>query len=420
MASLQDVLMLQQKEMEQKLREEYVERDLGKSRFGNDLIKVIMGPRRSGKSFAAIHTLGKIGSFGYVNFDDERLTEIKNYDEVIDALKSIYNNPRYLLLDEIQNLDKWELFANRLQRQGYNLIVTGSNAHLLGKELATHLTGRHLPIILFPFSFTEVVGLEKTRLTQSETREKFLSYLKKGGYPEPLIKNVEHGDYISALFYSIIYKDIVKRFKIRAPQMVENLAKYLLSNISREFSFSTLAQVTQSKSSMTVEKYLKYLEEAFIFFRLDRFSFKVKGQITSGKKIYCFDNGFVSVLSFAPNIDLGKLYENEIAIELKKREMQRNERFYYWKNPQGEEVDFLLTEGNKVKQLIQVCYSLEDPKTKQREIRALLKAGNELKCSDLLIITDNYEAETQEEWFGIKAKVKYVPAYKWLLQNPQE
>src|SRR3989344_9202813 len=143
MQELKERIILQKREIEMRLKEKYVERsqDL---KLNNNLIKVIVGPRRAGKSFFAIHYLNKQGKFGYVNFDDEKLTEVENYDEIITVMNSIYENPKFILFDEIQNLPKWELFANRLQRQGYNLVITGSNSNLLSKELATHLTGRHL------------------------------------------------------------------------------------------------------------------------------------------------------------------------------------------------------------------------------------------------------------------------------------
>ena len=412
---IRDVLLVQKRELEARLSEKYVDRKIP-LKLDNNLVKVIIGPRRAGKSFAAMHALSATGNFGYVNFDDERLIGVKNYDEIVDAVNSVYNNPKYLLLDEVQNLDKWELFANRLQRQGYNLIVTGSNSKLLSKELGTHLTGRHLLTTILPFSFKEFLENEAKETTESEAHEKALTYLNNGGYPEPLVKKIDYREYLSTLLSSIIYKDIVKRFKIRQSQAIENLAKYLISNVAREFSYNTLCQVTQCKSSHTVQKYLGYLEETFLIFKLNRFSLKVKEQIASSKKIYCTDNGFICAVAFKPN-DIGKLLENSVAIELKKKELNNIVNIFYWKNQQGEEVDFLVMQGSNVSQLIQVCYSIEDPKTKQREIRALLKASEELKCSNLLIITDNYEAETQEEWFGIKGKIKYTPLYKWLKEQ---
>ena len=414
---IKDTLLLQKRELETKLKENYIDRVIDLKKIENNLIKVIIGPRRAGKSFFAINALSKLGNFGYANFDDEKLVEAKDYNEIVDTINSLYNNPKYLLFDEIQNLAKWELFVNRLQRQGYNLVITGSNSRLLSKELAAHLTGRHLLITIFPFSFKEFLEIKEKELTKSEIKTKLDSYISQGGYPEPLIKKLDNKEYLNTLFNSIIYKDIVKRFKIRSVQGIEDLAFYLISNIANEFSYNTLSKVTKCKSVHTVEKYLNYLEEAFIFFRLNRFSFKVREQLAFNKKIYCVDNGLISSKAFRLSADMGKLYENIVAIQLKKLEMNEIINFYYWKNPQQEEVDFVIKQGLKIKGLIQVCYDINDVKAKEREIRALLKASKELKCNNLLVITEDVEEETEVSWFGTKRKVKFIPLRKWLLED---
>ena len=412
---IKEIITLQKREIETKLKEKYIERNQD-LKLDNDLIKVIVGPRRAGKSFFAIHFLNKKGKFGYVNFDDEKLTEVENYDEIITAMNSIYDNPKFVLFDEIQNLPKWELFANRLQRQGYKLIITGSNSNLLSKELATHLTGRHLLTNIFPFSFKEYLKFENKELTNTETKEKLSKYLFNGGYPEILSKEVELKEYLSLLFNSILYKDIIKRYNIRNPKQIEDLATYLISNIANEYSYNSLAKIGKIKSSHTIEKYLGFLEESFILFSVSRFSYKVKEQLSSNKKIYCIDNGFIHAKSFKTSPDLGKLYENLVACKLKKDEVDGKLRFYYWKNQQQEEVDFVIKEGLKVKQLIQVCFNIKDLQTKNREIRAIIKAGKELKCNNLLIITEDTDKEEKVEWFGNKAVIKFIPLWKWLLE----
>lgn len=411
---IRDILLLQKRELEKRAAEKYVDRETAFKNVSS-LIRVILGPRRSGKSFFAVHSLNNMGNFGYVNFDDEKLAEIKNYDEIVDAVNSLYKNPKYILFDEIQNLGSWELFVNRLQRQGYNLVITGSNSKLLSRELSTHLTGRHMPITIFPFSFKEFVKAADKELTQSEIKDKLSDYLICGGYPEPLLKNLDYKDYLSTLLSSIIYKDIVKRFKIRLPAVIEDLAMYMISNISKEFSCNSLSKAVGCRSVHTVEKYLGYLEESFIFFRLNRFSFKIKEQMSQNNKMYCVDNGFIHAKAFKFMPETGRLYENLVAIELLRQKLSSQHEIYYWKNQQQEEVDFIVKEGLKIKQLIQVCYNLDDIKTKEREIRALLKAGKELKCKNLLIITENRDTEEYLEWFGIKGKIKFTPLWKWLL-----
>ena len=414
---LRDILLIQKREMESRLKEKYIERDAEIKNLRSSLIKVIAGPRRAGKSFFAVHTLSKIGKFGYVNFDDEKLVDVKDYDEIVNTLNSVYDNPEFLLFDEIQNLEKWEIFANRLQRQGYNLIITGSNSNLLSRELSAHLTGRHTLINIFPFSFKEFLRLEEKELTESEIKAKMFFYLTHGGYPETLIKNLDQKDYLSTLFSSIIYKDIVKRYNIRSYQAIEDLAAFLISNIAREFSYTTLSKVTKCKSVHTIEKYLNYLEEAFIFFKIRKFSPKIREQITSNKKIYCIDNGFVQAKAFKLSSDYGRLYENIVAIEMKKIEMAGYANIYYWKSAQQEEVDFVVKQGAKIKQLIQVSYDISDKKTKKREMRSLIKAGEEMKCKNMLIITDDYDKEEMISWFGVKRKIKFIPLWKWLLSR---
>src|SRR3989338_1131135 len=260
---IKEIITLQKREIETKLKEKYIERNQD-LKLDNDLIKVIVGPRRAGKSFFAIHFLNKKGKFGYVNFDDEKLTEVDNYDEIITAMNSIYDNPKFVLFDEIQNLPKWELFANRLQRQGYMLIITGSNSNLLSKELATHLTGRHLLTNIFPFSFKEYLKFEGKELTNTEIKERLSKYMFNGGYPEILSKKVVLKDYLSLLFGSVLYKDIIKRYKIRNPKQIEDLVIYLISKIANEYYYNSLSTIGKIKSSHTIEKYLGYLEESFI------------------------------------------------------------------------------------------------------------------------------------------------------------
>jgi hypothetical protein len=411
--TVRDIILVQQRDLRRALDETYVERDTRIAGADSSLIKVIIGPRRAGKSFFAIHHLGS-RTFGYVNFDDEQLTGLEDYDEILAAVDSVYEKPRVLLLDEIQNLPKWELFANRLARQGYDLVITGSNAHLLSAELATHLTGRYLQTSILPFSFAEYLRLFPHELTTQEKISAVTDYAKSGGYPEPLVKKFSSRNYLVTLFDSIVYKDIVKRFRIRSVKGMEDLSLYLLSNTASEYSYQSLARVTGSRSIMTVQKYLGYLEEAFLFFSLPRFSFKVREQVASNKKIYCTDTGFVAAKAFQVTENRGKLYENVVAIVLWKLRLQGTASVFYWKNAQQEEVDFVVRQQDRVTALIQVCADLQDEKTRSREVRALLKASRELHCDNLLILSEREEKIETSEWFGMTGTIRYVPLWKWL------
>jgi predicted AAA+ superfamily ATPase len=417
---LRDILIMQKRELAKRLGDRYVSRNVKATAGESDLVVVILGPRRAGKSFFGMHLIHSKKAFGYVNFDDERLVGLPDYDELLSAVDAVYDTPTDLLLDEIQNVDRWELLVNRLQRQGRRLVVTGSNAHLLSSEFATHLTGRHIPLMLFPFSFNEYTSaaIKKQPATQPEYKELLYSYLKDGGYPEPLIKNIDRKGYLSTLLESIIYKDIVKRFKIRSVDGIEDLARYLLSNIGSEYSYRTLAEVTKCKSAHTVEKYLRYLEEAFLFFSLKRFSNKVKEQVKTNRKIYCIDNGFIEAGAFKMSEGTGRLAENAVAVRLRKRELDGECEVFFWKNVQQHEADFVVVQNRRVEQIVQVCWNIEKPATKEREIRALVTAGEELKCKKLLILTENKEGLEKVEWFGKKAVVEFVPLWKWMQGKP--
>jgi predicted AAA+ superfamily ATPase len=416
---LRDIVLGQKTELDKVLKETYIERDIELFSLEHNLIKVIMGPRRAGKSFFVLHTLNRMGLFGYVNFDNEALVLLENYDDLIAEVNRVYEKPTTIFFDEIQNLPRWELFVNRLQRQGYNIVVTGSNSKLLSKELATHLTGRHIPTTVLTFSFKEYLrarNVDLLKLTTQQREELLLGYLRSGGYPETVIKKLDAGQYLGVLFDSILYKDIIKRHNIRKGPDIEKLAIFLLSNLASELSYRSIANVVGLKSSITVQKYCGFLEEAYLMFTVSRFSYKTK-QVGQNRKMYCYDNGFIAAKAFQASPNLGKLFENSIAIHLRQKEIEKQLELYYWRNQQGEEVDFIIKKGTKIVELIQSCYTLDNEKTREREIRALLKAGKELECNKLTVLTLREDKEEGREWFGIKGTITYVPFEKWVLEG---
>ena len=414
---LHDAVETQRREMHARLAERYVERDLATPVRDDGVIKVIIGPRRCGKSFLAMHLLGQQRSRGYVNFDDERLADVANYDHLVAAVNSVYDNPRHLLLDEIQNLPRWELFVNRLQRQGLRLILTGSNAHLLSSELATHLTGRHLPVILFPFSFAETLRAVPGPRTGPERAEDLRRYSQAGGYPEPLLRDMDREYYLRILWDSVLYKDIVRRRRIRSAAGLDDLAGYLLANVAREYSLNRLTTVTRCRSVHTVAKYIGHLEEAFLFFSLQRFSYRVRETAAANRKIYCIDNGFVTARGVRFSPDTGRLAENLVAVALHKRALDGACELYFWRGAGQREVDFVVKEGRQVTQLIQVCWDMTGGDTRQREIRALLQAGAELSCDRLLVLTADADSEEEVEWFGKRGRIRLLPLWRWLSEK---
>jgi len=411
---IQNIIRGQKAELERKLQERYVPRETVLKGFDTDLISVVIGPRRAGKSFFTMHFAGIRPGIGYVNFDEERLMRVNNFDEIISAIRVVYSDPKILLFDEIQNLGQWEIIVNRLHRDGYKLILTGSNSHLLKSDLATHLTGRHYCTYVFPFSLPEIMSLFPPSVLSSDQEQQCFEYVMKGGFPEVWIKSYDPSEYLSTLFDSIILKDIVKRYHVRFPNALTELAQILITNITNEFSNTSIQKIANFSSFHTAAKYLGYLEEAFLIFSIPRFSYKITEQQKASKKIYCYDNGYFQAKAFKFSQNTGKLFENTVAIELKRKEYEGELRLFYYKNQKQEEVDFVLQQELKITQLIQVCYSISEPKIKEREIRSLLKASIELQCKRLIVVTNDYEQTEQHSWFGISGEIEFIPLWKWL------
>ena len=356
--------------------------------------------------------------FAYINFDDDRLT---NYDtnQIMSSFYEIYGKDiKTLFLDEIQNLDKWELFINRLKRQNFNIYITGSNSKLLSKELATHLTGRHVEIELFPFSFREylkAVNFEEdieTTKGKGSIKYELKNYINNGGFPEVIVEKEDPKLYLRSLYGKIIEKDIISRYSIAYKKTFKEIAMGLVSNPTAKISYNKIKRQFSIKSEHTVKNYVSYLEEAYLVFLLNRFSYKPMEVEKSEKKVYAIDTGLTNNVAVKFSEDYGKIYENIVAIDLlRKKSFNSNLEIYYWKNPLHEEVDFVVKEGLKVKQLIQVCYDIKNIGTKERELKALMKAYKELKCDNLIVITEDKD---DIERVG-KRTIKYIPLWKWLL-----
>jgi predicted AAA+ superfamily ATPase len=389
------------------------------SYLSTNLIKLITGPRRAGKSVLALQLL-KDRNFAYLNFDDNLLLKQFDEDAVVQALNEIYSGYAYLLLDEIQNLDGWELWVNKLYRRGINLIITGSNAKLLSHEMASSLTGRFVQIAVFPFSFVEVMQFHEmsfpspAEFTPAQLGNvlSFLNdYLLNGGFPETVLNPEILKNYLSSLFDSILLKDILKRFRIRQTQQLYDLSNYLLSNYTNPYSSNQLKTDLNFSSVTTVQKFLGYLQEPYLFINLTRYSTKVKVQQKSSRKAYIIDNGFIKAHSFELSPNYGRLLENLVFIELLRRGYQPELSLFYYRTRNNKEVDFLLRKGHVVGQLIQVCYHITNSKTLKRETDALAEASAELACTDLLLITWDREEIIEKN----NLKIQLIPAYKWLM-----
>src|SRR3989344_441766 len=382
-------------------------------------ILAILGIRRCGKSIFS-YLLAKPHKFAYINFDDERLVGLKSDDlnKILESFYELYGDIEYIILDEIQNVNNWELFVNRLRRTK-KIILTGSNSKLLSGELSTHLTGRYLDKILFPFSFKEFLKLKEvkenkvyTTKEKAEIMKTLQEYLEIGGFPEAYKfgKGI-----ISKIYEDILTKDILLRYKITKKEEIKKLAKYLITNSSEEITYSKLANIFNIKHISTISNWISYLENAFLIFKLERFDFKLKQQFIAPKKIYSIDSGLMNFIGFKFSENRGKVIENEVALELQRKKFANlSFEVYYWKDHQQNEVDFIIKKDKKIEQLIQVSYINSKEEIKEREINALLKASKQLNCNNFLIITWDYEAE--EKIKGEK-KIKFIPLWKWLLES---
>lgn len=382
-------------------RQEETEIDLN-----SRLAQIVIGVRRCGKSTICQKVLmeSKV-NFAYVNFDDESLASLhsEELNDVLQVLYRIYGSFTHLFMDEIQNVPKWHLFVNRLLRQGIHIILTGSNANLLSGELATHLTGRYNEIRLYPFSFSEYC-LARGILTDAQTTKStglllnaLDTYLQQGGFPE--VMSISRQDkYIASLLTAIISKDICHRYKVRYKKTLQQLANGILDRFCQEISYSDLQKIYQLNSIHTSKNYVSYLENAYLIRLIPRYSFKsIERQ--SMRKVYCIDNAFITNHDDALQTEnLGWRLENIIAIELFRRLKNEMQQLYYLRQNKNYEVDFAIVERNKVKQLIQVTYDFNQPKTKlyNREIGGLLKGAAATGCTDLTLIMMSGEEEDIE------------------------
>jgi hypothetical protein len=393
-----------------------IERDLPEDKLIQSLkhpnILAVLSVRRCGKSVCS-HMLLKGKEYRYINFDDERLygMDARDLNLVLQAFYELYSTElEYFMLDEIQNVSGWELFANRLRRTK-KVVLTGSNAKLLSGELATHLTGRYSDVTLFPFSFYEFLEFKEIEpdihSTRSIARIKnaLKEYMDVGGFPEVYL----FGKEVTARIYeNIIYKDIISRHDIRNKRSFSQIAKYLVSNFSGEFSYRKLCGATSIRNVHTVKDYVGYLESSYIVLVVERFSFKLKEQIKAPRKVYCIDTGMINNIAFRSSHDIGKLMENLVAVELHRRKSYyRGDDVFYWKDHQQREVDFVLIRGEKVSELIQVSYTSSKEGIKDREFKGILRAAVELGCGNMKIITWDYEGDVGD--------VKCIPLWKWLL-----
>jgi uncharacterized protein len=391
-------------------------------------ILFITGIRRSGKTTILYQLISKLINnkidpmdILFIKVDDLRLKDLnyKKIDEIIQEYKTLKEttSKTYIFLDEIQELPDWEQYVKTIYdlNKDYKIIISGSNSGLLKKNINSYLTGRIISKEVYPFSFKEflkyyqidIINIKDIYTKKIELLKKYREYLNTGGFPEVIkAKESLRNEILKNYFDTILYRDITEKYKVRNVIELKDFLIFILLNNTKQVNYVNLAKDV-GLSRDTISNYVSYLSECYLLFLINKYSYSYKNQIKSAKKIYPVDLGLINAVSFKFSKDLGRAYENLVFIELKRR----SKEIYYYKNTKNQECDFIIKEGLKITQAIQVTYDLTDTKTKEREINGLLSCLNEFKLKEGIIITDNLE---KEEIIDGK-KIKFIPIINWLL-----
>ena len=385
------------------------------------LAQVVIGVRRSGKSTLCFNALRRAGvHFAYVNFDDERLESLKteDLDNVLQTLYKVYGKFDYLFLDEIQNIDGWPLFVNRLLRQGLHILLTGSNAKLLSTELASHLTGRHHKIELFPFSFRDWCIMKEVDYSRLTTKNRGLlskayeEYFHQGGFPELMSGAENPKEYIGTLIDSIITQDIKRRYNIRHVDALKRLAHHILNETPTIIVKDSLQEVIGIKSERTLGNYLLYLNQTYLVSTINKYSLKSKER-TRAEKAYAIDVTFMDKRENAfSGENLGWRLETIVYLELLRRKAGTDNDIYYFQG-RSAEADFVVCDGNKTLAVYQVSYDISKETTRKREVKGCIAGAKATKCNNLFLITDHESGTIEEGGYTIQV----IPVWEWLTRE---
>lgn len=403
-----------------------------------NLAVAITGVRRAGKTFLTKQLLESKSIEAGAEQTLYVLLEDPKFEPYLSTglLEEIYQTFRrqvakkeeiFLVLDEIQNVHLWEKWVRVLleKEDQAKLVITGSSSKLLHSKLATILTGRTLTIEVFPLNFSEFLEFrgfayekEYQLISKKRQLEKyFIEYLNYGGFPQVVLEDDRELkiQIIKEIFDGIIYRDVVSRHETRDVPLVKTVAELALNNFSclgsaTRFRNIAAGMVGRKVSPNLILEILFYLEEAFLIFQVPIFSYKVKEQKLYPKKYYCIDQGILNAATFNFSKNAGRIYENIAAVHLFQRDKKEN--IFYWRSKDQKEVDFVIKEGLRVKELIQVCYDLKDAGTSRREIDALIEAAGEFECGELKIITR--DLDKIQKYKG--HEIVYLPLWKWLLK----
>lgn len=377
-------------------------------------IVVLTGLRRSGKSTILRQIIKKYYSdekFYYINFEDERLLnfQAENFNEIYEVLFELFGKKKTFFIDEIQNVENFELFVRRFYDEGFKFYITGSSAKLLSRELGTKLTGRHVDITVTPFSFKEFLkfkNIETPNVYETEKKVEikklFNEYYIGGGMPEFI--RFEDKEILTRIYEDIINKDVIVRYDIKNTLQLRELYQYIVTNLANKFSYNNLAKLLDIKSSHTIKKFLGYLEETHFLKILTPLEYSPKKLILSEKKPYIVDNGFIGVISTKFTKDSGWILENLVFNSLK----GFNVNYYVGQL----ECDFIVSKDRKILGAIQVCFDLNN-KNREREINGLLEAMDKFNLKEGIILTMDQE----EEIIKNNKKIFVKPLWKTLLKK---
>ena len=361
--------------------------------MSDSFVTIITGVRRCGKSTLLQQIL--TSSFPealFFNFEDIRLTGFEAIDFMRFHNEILKRKIEVLFLDEIQLVSGWEVYVNQLLREGYKVFVTGSNASMLSKELGTNLTGRHLSLELFPFTYKEYLNIKKF----SDSSESAKQYVFEGGFPEYLKSG--NGMILTQLLNDVIIRDIAVRYSVKDVNSLKALVLYLLSNVGKPVSANKLKGLFGIKSVATLTEFFSYMQDAYILQFLPQFSYSIKAQIRNPKKVYAIDTGMVNEISSSFSEDLGRKLENVVYLQLRRKYKE----LFFCKN-KGE-CDFVVKEKDAITQAIQVCYKLTDLNL-DREINGLVEALNEFNLQEGIIVT----MDLHDEYVVDGKKIRVVP-----------
>lgn len=417
MKDLLKQIILEQQEILHAQNKRYVQRYIADEWLQTSEILIISGIRRCGKSVLMQQIRDRLVEKDFFfNFDDERLANFKldDFQKLQECFVELFGEQHTYYFDEIQNIEGWERFVRRLYNAGNKIVITGSNARMLSRELGTHLTGRYIQVEIYPFSFQEYLAMNEisvnaktlyTTTGRATMVKSFVKYMECGGFP----KFLQDGSvsYLTSLYESIIYRDILTRNGLTNEKEMLELMFYLASNATKRVTYSSLGKVVGIQHPDTIKNYLEYIQQTYLIFQLFRYDPSVKKQMMSPKKIYFVDNAIIKRIGFNATENNGVFLENLVFIELKRRGWD----VYYYADKK--ECDFIVRKGLHISDAYQVTLKMDSPQTREREIAGVREAMQAYSLSKGYILT--FEGKETIN-FDDGTIVEVVPVWEWILQ----